>query len=400
MAKLGDLLDTVVDHRGKTPKKLGVDFTETGVPVISAKLVSGGSVDFASARYVSEETWERWMPVRLKIGDVLLTSEAPLGRTAEIKSNAPVVLGQRLFALRGKQGVLDSRYLRYWLDSEVGQSELYGRATGTTVIGIKQSLLLGIEINVPNFDAQIAVSSVLGALDDKIAANSDAIKRALEIISVIASKIDTVTSVNSIARRNSNSLDPQKIDHQQVLHYSIPAFDSGYVDYEMSSSIRSSKFCISSPCVLVSKLNPRTPRVWSIPRLDTAHYSLASTEFVVLEPVGCSQGQLYAALSQRSLFSDLQCLASGTSNSHQRIKPSDLLDALVPDVRTLSSGDIALVDGLNQLMDQLDRENQTLAHTRDELLPLLMSGKIGVRDAEEAVAKVGVEKREGEGNVQ
>jgi len=121
---------------------------------------------------------------------------------------------------------------------------------------------------------------------------------------------------------------------------------------------------------------------------------------VVLEPVGCSQGQLYAALSQRSLFSDLQCLASGTSNSHQRIKPSDLLDALVPDVRTLSSGDIALVDGLNQLMDQLDRENQTLAHTRDELLPLLMSGKIGVRDAEEAVAKVGVEKREGEGNVQ
>ena len=400
MAKLGDLLDTVVDHRGKTPKKLGVDFTETGVPVISAKLVSGGSVDFASARYVSEETWERWMTVRLKIGDVLLTSEAPLGRTAEIKSNAPVVLGQRLFALRGKQGVLDSRYLRYWLDSEVGQSELYGRATGTTVIGIKQSLLLGIEINVPNFDAQIAVSSVLGALDDKIAANSDAIKRALEIISVIASKIDTVTSVNSIARRNSNSLDPQKIDHQQVLHYSIPAFDSGYVDYEMSSSIRSSKFCISSPCVLVSKLNPRTPRVWSIPRLDTAHYSLASTEFVVLEPVGCSQGQLYAALSQRSLFSDLQCLASGTSNSHQRIKPSDLLDALVPDVRTLSSGDIALVDGLNQLMDQLDRENQTLAHTRDELLPLLMSGKIGVRDAEEAVAKVGVEKREGEGNVQ
>jgi type I restriction/modification system specificity determinant hsdS (S protein) len=400
VAKLGDLLDTVVDHRGKTPKKLGVDFTETGVPVISAKLVSGGSVDFASARYVSEETWERWMPVRLKIGDVLLTSEAPLGRTAEIKSNAPVVLGQRLFALRGKQGVLDSRYLRYWLDSEVGQSELYGRATGTTVIGIKQSLLLGIEINVPNFDAQIAVSSVLGALDDKIAANSDAIKRALEIISVIASKIDTVTSVNSIARRNSNSLDPQKIDHQQVLHYSIPAFDSGYVDYEMSSNIRSSKFCISSPCVLVSKLNPRTPRVWSIPRLDTAHYSLASTEFVVLEPVGCSQGQLYAALSQRSLFSDLQCLASGTSNSHQRIKPSDLLDALVPDVRTLSSGDIALVDGLNQLMDQLDRENQTLAHTRDELLPLLMSGKIGVRDAEEAVAKVGVEKREGEGNVQ
>ena len=39
-------------------------------------------------------------------------------------------------------------------------------------------------------------------------------------------------------------------------------------------------------------------------------------------------------------------------------------------------------------------ENQTLARTRDELLPLLMSGKITVRDAEEASAEVGVDKHE------
>lgn len=270
----------------------------------------------------------------------------------------------------------------------------------SAVPGLNRNDAESLIVQLPPVSVQQDIVSVLGALDDKIAANSYAMKSALQIISVTALKIDTVTPVKSIARRNSNSLDPQKIDHQQVLHYSIPAFDSGYVDYEMSGNIKSSKFCISSPCVLVSKLNPRTPRVWSIPRLDTVHYSLASTEFVVLEPVGCSQGQLYAALSQPSLFSDLRCLASGTSNSHQRIKPSDLLDALVPDVRTLSSGDIALVDGLSQLMDQLDRENQTLAHTRDELLPLLMSGKISVREAEEAVLEVGVEKREGEDNVQ
>ena len=34
---LGKLLDVIIDHRGKTPKKLGgVDFKDSGVPVVSA----------------------------------------------------------------------------------------------------------------------------------------------------------------------------------------------------------------------------------------------------------------------------------------------------------------------------------------------------------------------------
>ena len=168
---LEDLLDTVIDHRGRTPKKLGTDFVPDGVPVASAQLVRGGVLDLSECRYVDTETWQRWMPTPLEAGDILLTSEAPLGRTARVESSAPLVLGQRLFALRVRDDQLDSRYLFYWLGSHSGQAALHEQATGSTVLGIRQSALRRIKVSVPELSAQRAIGEVLGALDDKIAAN-------------------------------------------------------------------------------------------------------------------------------------------------------------------------------------------------------------------------------------
>lgn len=399
MAKLGDLLDTVVDHRGKTPKKLGVDFTETGVPVISAKLVSGGSVDFASARYVSEETWERWMPVRLKIGDVLLTSEAPLGRTAEIKSNAPVVLGQRLFALRGKQGVLDSRYLRYWLDSEVGQSELYGRATGTTVIGIKQSLLLGIEINVPNFDAQIAVSSVLGALDDKIAVNNQILFTSDALIRETYENLPTSTSVvlGDICKNARTAIGCGSINPGRRL-VGLEHFDSRLMWLSRStdsSSAGSAKNAFQKNDVLFGKLRPYFHKVCIAPS-----DGYCSTDILVLRANNPQHaGLLLAAASSDSVVGAAVQNSNGTRMP--RAKWEDISNCAIPDPLNVLTKELnELVNLIIEKCSQVVQENQTLAHTRDELLPLLMSGKISVREAEEAVAEVGVEKREGEDNVQ
>ena len=96
---LGDALEVLMDHRGKTPKKLGSEFVESGVPVVSAILVKDGRLDLAGARFVDEATCQRWMSVPTRKGDVLLTSEAPLGRVARVETDAPLVLGQRLFGL-------------------------------------------------------------------------------------------------------------------------------------------------------------------------------------------------------------------------------------------------------------------------------------------------------------
>lgn len=112
---LGDALDVLIDHRGKTPKKLGGDWADDGHRVVSALNVKDGRVDANDHHYISSEMYARWMKVPLEAGDVLLTSEAPTGEVAYISEEVEWAVGQRLFALRGKPGVLDGRYLSYLL---------------------------------------------------------------------------------------------------------------------------------------------------------------------------------------------------------------------------------------------------------------------------------------------
>lgn len=160
---LEDCLDALIDYRGKTPEK-----TASGIPLITAKIVKGGTIE-APTEFIAEEDYEAWMRRGLpKVGDVLLTTEAPLGEVAQLKSER-VALAQRIILLRGQKGLLHNGYLKYFFLSEDGHRSLEARASGTTVLGIKQSELRRIEIPVIPYSAQTEIAETLGALDNKIA---------------------------------------------------------------------------------------------------------------------------------------------------------------------------------------------------------------------------------------
>jgi hypothetical protein len=168
---LGDALAVLIDHRGKTPKKLGGDWSTTGHRVVSAINVKGGRVDSNDHHYVSDAIYEQWMKEPLRAGDVLLTSEAPTGEVAFLDVDCDWCLGQRLFGLRGKPGLLDGRYLFYLLRGGDVRAQLMARSTGTTVSGIRQSELVKVELNLPSLDEQRKIARTLGAFDDKIESN-------------------------------------------------------------------------------------------------------------------------------------------------------------------------------------------------------------------------------------
>lgn len=166
-AILKDVLIDVIDHRGRTPKKLGGDFSDEGVPVISAKNIKNGGLDFSEGiRYVSPEMYERWMSKKLRKGDVLLTSEAPLGQAILLTNEWEYCLGQRLYGLRVDSTQLDSRFFYFLLISELVQRELQARATGTTAKGIKQSALLGVHIEFPPLPEQRAIAHILQTIQE------------------------------------------------------------------------------------------------------------------------------------------------------------------------------------------------------------------------------------------
>jgi type I restriction enzyme S subunit len=150
---------------------LGGDFSLSGIPVLSAKNIKDGQIVLNDdLRYVAAEMFERWMPEKLQPGDVLLTSEAPLGEVFYVRG-ANYCLGQRLFALRAAPLKIDSRFLYYLLKSNAVQHRLHARATGTTAQGIRQAELVKVELDLPRLEEQRTISVILGALDDKIELN-------------------------------------------------------------------------------------------------------------------------------------------------------------------------------------------------------------------------------------
>lgn len=164
--KIEDALDALIDYRGKTPKK-----SEVGIMTLSAKSVKNNYIDYSQCYYISEEEYKRFMVRGFpKKGDILLTTEAPLGMVARLERD-DVAMAQRLLTLRGKKGVLDNDYLLYYLQSPVGQFSLKARGTGTTVTGIKQAEFRKMEIKVPGYKIQKKIASVLRSIDKKIELN-------------------------------------------------------------------------------------------------------------------------------------------------------------------------------------------------------------------------------------
>ena len=161
---LVDLLESLIDYRGKTPEK-----SETGIQVLSAKSVKMGYIDYSQVYYISEETYKNFMVRGFpKNGDILMTTEAPLGCIAKLDKDK-ITPAQRLLTLRGKTGVLDNDFLMYFLMSENGQHELHSRASGTTVQGIKRSEFINVKITLPeSYEEQVAIGQVLSSLDEKI----------------------------------------------------------------------------------------------------------------------------------------------------------------------------------------------------------------------------------------
>lgn len=174
--RLEDCMDAIIDYRGKTPKKV-----DNGIPLITAKIIKNGRVQEVN-EFIAIDDYDNWMVRGLPLeGDVVLTTEAPLGEVAQLDARK-VALAQRVITLRGKKGILENDYLLYLLQSSFVQNQLDGRASGSTVTGIKQSELRKIILRLPPIAVQKSISHQLKCLDKKIDLNNQ-INKTLEQMS-------------------------------------------------------------------------------------------------------------------------------------------------------------------------------------------------------------------------
>ena len=170
---VADVISTVIDYRGKTPKKLGGEWSDSGYRALSAKNIKTGKiVQLDSIRYVSEEMYKYWMKEEVQKEDIIITSEAPFGQIYYWDSDEKIVLSQRLFAVRVNQRFYP-KYIYFYMTSSFFQAELAGRATGTTVVGLRQPELLKCKIFAPDYQEQKRIADTLWCLEQKINNNEE-----------------------------------------------------------------------------------------------------------------------------------------------------------------------------------------------------------------------------------
>lgn len=172
-------LESIVDYRGKTPTKV-----DDGVFLVTAKNIKNGKIDYSlSQEYVAEEEYAEVMRRGApEIGDVLFTTEAPLGEVANV-DNPNVALAQRVIKFRGKKDILDNYFLKYWLMSSGFQGHLASLATGSTAQGIKASKLSMLLLVLPSLAEQ---KEIVKYLDGKCAAIDSVIEKKQRLITKLS----------------------------------------------------------------------------------------------------------------------------------------------------------------------------------------------------------------------
>jgi restriction endonuclease S subunit len=226
------------DYRGKTPPK-----TQYGTFLITARNVRMGFIDYEeSQEFVPSELYDQIMRRgKPQIGDVLITTEAPLGNVAQI-DREDIALAQRIIKYRPKNSDLSSTYLKHYFLSDRFQRILNDHSSGSTAKGIKGRVLHQLPVVIPPLPEQRAIAealsdvdALLGGLDRLIAKKRDLEQAAMQQLLTGQTRLPGEWVMNPGYKQTEAGLIPEDWDVQSFKElFNISA--GGDVNPKLSSS--------------------------------------------------------------------------------------------------------------------------------------------------------------------
>ena len=168
--KFMECINNVVDYRGKTPKKLGMNWSEEGFLALSALNVKDGYIDFElDANYGDIELYNVWMKQDLSKRQVVFTTEAPMGNVAQIPDNSKYILSQRVIAFEVAHEKITDDFLATLLKSPKVFDDLTSLATGGTAKGVSQKSLSKLSVKIPQIiEEQNKIAKIICTLNKAI----------------------------------------------------------------------------------------------------------------------------------------------------------------------------------------------------------------------------------------
>jgi type I restriction enzyme S subunit len=310
------------------------------------------------------------------------------------------------------ENVADLHFVKYSLDTL--KDRFLAITRGATQDNLSLDKLLSFKIPTPSISTQRRIAAILSAYDDLIensrkrcATLEDMARRLYiewfvhfrypghEAAPLVDSPLGLIpqgwnSRFSEVALISRDGITPADETTQVFEHFSIPAFDAGGVPLlEQRETILSNKFRVVDAAILLSKLNPRIPRIWYA-KPSGGVPAIASSEFLVLRPTAASSmAFLHGLCSSDSFYGRFLGLTGGTSTSHQRVRPETLLTLQVqhppkPIIDKYDGFYLPIIELAHKLRLQISN----LRRTRDLLLPRLMSGMLSVNALATAEAAV------------
>lgn len=360
-----------------------------GVPIVRVTDIRNNRISPDSPLRVAPEIAAKHKRTLLEGGELLYSVVGALGECAVVPEELRGWNVARAVSVLRVDPKVGAPWVMYSLQTPWIKDLIESWANTTVQKTLNLRDLAKVPIALPTEEEREDILNLLGALDDKIELNRR-MNATLEAMAQAVFKewfVDGAkeeweeNSLSSLFTISKASVNPGASPETVFDHYSIPAFDDGRLPkQELGDAIKSNKFTVPDGCILISKLNPRFPRVW-LPVLDGDRQAITSTEFIVCILKSKELREfVYGLFTSHGFASEFNNMATGSTGSHQRVRPESMLKmaTLIADRSTIKAYSTLVRPMLERISANIT-ESRTLAALRDTLLPKLMRGEVKVK---------------------
>ncbi|MGV1009026.1 MAG: restriction endonuclease subunit S [Dermatophilaceae bacterium] len=378
---------------------VGDDYAESGIPVIRGSNLFGPYVDgefvyVSPAKLAADLAQNTARP-----GDLVFTQRGTLGQLSIVPEGPwnRYVISQSQMRLRVDKSAADPRFVYFACSAQAFRRQIADNAIATGVPHINLSILR--RLTIPNLPLrrQRAIAEVLGALDDKIAANArlEAITRTLLCAEFMALGIDDERGgdrqlpLTALVEVNPALPRPAGKAPVYVCMKDLPCGPMTIASWSRREPRGGARF--QNGDTLLARITPclENGKTGYVDFLDPSEIGVGSTEFIVLRARPGVPPSLPFFLAGSARFRDFAIRHMIGTSGRQRLSADALLQ--LPLSRPSRGGLDRFGELAGPVMNRVKSavaESRTLAALRDTLMPLLMSGKIRVKEAEEGVQGV------------
>ena len=370
-----------------------IHYRKSGIPIITSGYVTEGRFFAESYLYVDKEKFDQEKRSAVKAGDIVMAKiGARCGASAILPEYHEVgILSGNALKITVDQSRHSTSYVwqvlwRLYTTGGIDELRTVGAQPAVSMANLKK-----YKIPLPPLNEQRSIAAALSEVDALLAQLDQLIAKKRDLKQAAMQQLLTgqtrlpgfsgeweVKRLGEVACLHRINVVPAHQPTDHFTHFSLPAFDEGRsAVLEPGSAIGSNKFRVPPDAILVSKLNPRIPRIWA-PEVIPSN-ACASTEWLVLTPrEAVDRRFLFVVCASPQFCEEMELGATGTTGSHQRISPAAVLrlNVTIPVNQEEQTAIATVVSDMDAELAALEARRDKTRALKQGMMQELLTGRI------------------------